>query len=155
MRVRRGLIGALLTAVLLLAGAGTASASEADIVEYNTTAHADFGFGVTKYHAATTVPTKSWSGRYYERHIMDLTGVEYQKVEGPAESPESFVITDGTLASRVVTDAKRTRLILGVSSWRFTIQTEGGAEYDCKGLILGTSDNHRLVERNVGPVIEP
>ncbi len=153
MRERLGIIGAILALLLLLTGVSTASASETD--NWDTTGFADFGFGVTEYRAETTVRTESRIGRNYERHIFYLTGVEYQKVDGPAGSPESFVITDGTFAYRWITDAERTTLILGIASWRFTIETSGGAEYDCKGLILGNSDNPRRVERNVGPVIEP
>jgi len=155
MRPRSGVLAALLAALLLIAGVSTATAGETTL-DWDTTAFADFGFGVTDYHADTVVPATIQTAQYSERVTADLTGVTYTKTEGPSGSPESFVILEGEFTFHTVYDPENPTWGHGLGTWRFTIETDDGMTYKCRGLILDfirTED--RDVQRHVGPVIEP
>lgn len=155
MRRRSGIVGALFAALLLLAGISQASASEETTLEWNTGALADFGFGVTDYHADTTVPARVHVTQHNERITAYLPGVVYTKVGGPAESPESFTIIDGEFTGQGIRPPLPDKGH-GRAAWRFTIETPDGTTYKCRGLILDFNRTEdRDVQHHVGPVIEP
>jgi hypothetical protein len=135
----------------------TTSAPVSTTLEWNTTAHADFGFGFTQYHADTIVPARVQLAERSVRYTFYLVGVVYTKVEGPLESPDSFTILDGTFTTQGVSPIPDDPTWgHGLGTWNFTIATDNGTEYHCTGMILDFNRTEdRDVQNYVGPVIEP